>query len=190
MRLISLMSIVGLCLMLSATGIPYAADTTVKVDQAIPNFTIKDINGQTRSLTDYTKQGVTVLVFMSAHCPTSNSYNGRYVQLYNEYTKKGVQFVGINAEAPESVAAVVAHAKQHGFQFPILKDERNVIADRLNAQLTPTAYVIDTKGVLRYVGRIDDSPKTAQPNVADLKMALNALLAGQPVAKKETKAFG
>ena len=65
------------------------------------------------------------------------------------------------------------------------------VADLYGAGHTPEIFVVDKGGVLRYHGRIDenyeDASKVTSP---DLKNALDSLLAGKPVQKAETKAFG
>jgi peroxiredoxin len=107
------------------------------------------------------------------------------------YAKKGVLFVGINSNKTESVEEAVAHAKQHGHTFPILKDPGNKVADLYDAKRTPEIFVVGKDGKLLYHGRIDDNSDDASKVTSpDLKNALDALLAGQPVAKAETKAFG
>jgi len=72
-----------------------------------------------------------------------------------------------------------------------MKDPDNKVADLYEARHTTEVFVIDPEGKLRYHGRIDenyeDPSKVTSP---DLKNALESLLAGQPIAKAETKAFG
>jgi len=72
-----------------------------------------------------------------------------------------------------------------------MKDPGNKVADMYDAKHTPEIFVIDAQGKLVYHGRIDenyeDASKVTSP---DLRNALDALLAGQPIAKAETKAFG
>jgi hypothetical protein len=65
-----------------------------------------------------------------------------------------------------------------------------VVADAYGAEVTPEIFVLDDKLTLRYHGRIDDSQKPAGVSANDLRDALNAMLAGKEIAKKETKAFG
>ena len=48
------------------------------------------------------------------------------------------------------------HAEKHGFTFPVLKDDRNKIADAYGATKTPEVFVLDPKGSLLYHGRIDE----------------------------------
>jgi len=86
---------------------------------------------------------------------------------------------------------VKEHARKHGLDFPVMKDPGNRVADAYDARRTPEVFVIDGSGILRYHGRIDENYEDpAKVSSPDLKNALNSLLAGQPVAKAETKAFG
>ena len=77
------------------------------------------------------------------------------------------------------------------FAFPVYKDPNNSLADRFNAQVTPETFVIDRTGVLRYHGSIDDSPANeARVTARPLRDALDSVLAGKDVARKEVKAMG
>jgi peroxiredoxin len=157
-----------------------------------PDFQLQTINGKDFSLAAAEKANkAVVLIFIATKCPYSNAYNDRMRDMAAAYAKQGVLFVGINSNKTEPAAEVVAHAKEHGHTFPIVKDPGNKVADLYDAKHTPEVFVVDAAGKLRYHGRIDEnyeeSAKVASP---DLKNALNELLAGQPIAKAETKAFG
>ena len=95
----------------------------------IENFTLADYNGVRHSLIDYKSSKAIVLMFIATQCPVSNAYNERMVQLYKDYTSKGVAFIGINSNKQEGIEDNKEHAQEHGFLFPILKDSNNTIAD-------------------------------------------------------------
>ena len=128
-------------------------------------------------------------MFISTQCPYSNAYNDQMKNLANAYASKGVLFAGINSNKTEDVAAAIAHAKAHGHTFPIMKDPNNKVADLYDARHTPEVYVIDPQGKLRYHGRITENHED-QAVSPDLKNALDSFLAGKPIARTETKAFG
>ena len=132
----------------------------------------------------------TAVVFVSTQCPVSNAYNDRMSELYRDYSSKGVQFVFVNANQNESAAEIEAHTKSSGFAFKVHRDDGSALADRLNAQYTPEVFVFDSKGVLAYHGRIDDSRELARVTKKDTRAALDAMIAGQSVAVADTKAFG
>jgi hypothetical protein len=72
----------------------------------------------------------------------------------------------------------------------VYKDANNVLANRFGAEVTPETYVIDSSGIIRYHGSIDDSQNEARIRTRGLRNALDALLAGKPVEVTQTKAFG
>jgi peroxiredoxin len=162
------------------------------IGTAAPAFEAKTLDGKPFSLADAEKtNSYVVLMFIATQCPYSNAYNDRMRDMAAAYAKKGILFVGINSNKTESIDEAAAHAKKHGFAFPVLKDPSNKVADLYDAKHTPEVYVIGKDGKLLYHGRIDDnSDDAAKVTSPDLKNALDALLAGQPVAKAETKAFG
>jgi peroxiredoxin len=157
-----------------------------------PQFQLQTIAGKAFSLSEAEKtHKAVVIIFIATKCPYSNAYNDRMRDMAAAYAKQSVLFVGINSNKTEPASEVIAHGKEHGFTFPIAKDPDNKVADLYDAKHTPEVYVVGPDGKLLYHGRIDenyeDASKVTSP---DLKNALDAVLAGQPVAKAETKAFG
>ena len=176
--------------LLAMTSMAHAAP---EIGKAAPDFSLPAASdGKTVELKSLLKTNKAVAVlFIAVKCPYSNGYNDRMAQLARDYAKRGVAVVGINSNKTEPAADVAAHAKQHGFDFAVVKDEGSKVADLYAAQHTPEAYVVDAKGKLVYHGRIDenyeDASKVKSP---DLRTALDAVLAGTPIQAAETKAFG
>jgi peroxiredoxin len=175
-----------LAVILFVSGTAFHAEAKKKVE----NFSLEDYNGKKHSLTDYSSSKVIVLMFISTQCPVSNGYNERMVQLSKDYASLGVTFIGINANKQETVEDIKKHATDHGFPFPVLKDWKNVIADKLEASVTPEVFVLNKNFEILYHGRIDDSRRESEIKSRDLRAALDAVLAGKKVANEETKAFG
>jgi hypothetical protein len=98
--------------------------------------------------------------------------------------------VVLNANRGESLSDIAEHARAHNFGFAIYKDVNNVVADRFGAQVTPETYVIDSGGVIRYHGSIDDSQDPAKVTTNRLRAAFDAVRVGSPAPQPETKAFG
>jgi peroxiredoxin len=160
------------------------------IGTVLDDFKLPDLDGTERSLNSIKGKSGAVLIFISVQCPVSNAYNERMEKLAVDYKAKGVNVVGINANATEPADAVKAHAADKHFTFTILKDPGNKIADRLGATKTPEAYVIDASGKLVYHGRIDSSQNAANITANDLRDALDEMLAGKPVTKTGGAAFG
>jgi len=155
----------------------------------VGDFSLADLHGGRVSISP-AKGDVTVVTFISAVCPVSNSYNIRLIDLYREYSAKGVHFVFVNANQNEKTADVEEHARRAHFPFPVYADVGNVVADRFGAQSTPETFVIGGDGAIRYHGRIDDSQNPARVQRHSLRLAIDAVLVGREVAAPETKAFG
>ena len=156
----------------------------------IQNFTLPDYNGKMHSLTDYKDSKAIVIIFVATECPVSNAYNSRMENLYKEYNSKGVAFLGINSNKAESAERIKEHAEENGLTFTILKDKNNVVADELDASVTPEVYVVNNNFEVLYHGRIDNSKNESDVETQDLKTALDEILSGKEVTNSATKAFG
>jgi peroxiredoxin len=156
----------------------------------VEDFTLTDYNGKEHSLSDYKDSKAIVILFVATECPVSNAYNSRMENIFKVYSEKGIAFIGINSNKAESVERMKEHAEENGLTFPILKDDKNIIADKFDASVTPEAYVLNSNFDVLYHGRIDNSRNESEVVSKDLENALNEILAGKEVSKKETKAFG
>lgn len=147
---------------------------------------VRDLTGKQLSI--QTGQDVTVVTFISTQCPISNDYNDRMSAIYKDYSARGVKLFFVNANLTEPASEVAEHAKSVGFTFPVYKDEN--VAEKLGAQNTPETFVFDKIGKLLYHGYIDDARNVARIQNHGLRDAIDAALAGKPVASPLTKAFG
>jgi peroxiredoxin len=163
---------------------------SVQKPAAIENFTLLDFKGNEHSLSDYKDSLAAVILFVATECPVSNAYNERMQNIFEEYAPKGFAFLGINSNKAEFVDRMKEHAEDNGLTFPILKDEKNIIADMFDASVTPEAYVLNSDFEILYHGRIDNSRNESEVVSKDLETALDEIYSGQEVSKKETKAFG
>ncbi len=159
-----------------------------KLGSKVDEFTVRDASGASVPFSSL-RGPVTVVTFVSVQCPVSNAYNDRMNALYKDYSARGVKFVFVNANNTESPADMAGHAREH-FAFAVYKDQNNVVADRFGASVTPEAYIIDSSGMVRYHGSIDDSQEIRRVQETRLKNALDAVLAGKTPERAETKAFG
>ncbi len=119
----------------------------------------------------------------------AGNYNGRLNDLVANYGAKGVRVIAFNANTAESAEEITKNAAAKDLKFPIYRDT-GAAAARLGAKVTPTAYVIDASGLLRYRGRIDDHRFAASVQTRDMQNALDAILDNKPVEVKETEARG
>jgi peroxiredoxin len=162
----------------------------ISIGDKASNLAFVTLTGQGTQLYNLAGQKGTLLIFISVQCPVSNAYNERMADLARDYTTRGFNVIGVNANRTEPAEAVARHAQEHGLSFTIVKDPDNRVADYLGASFTPETYLFDANLVLRYHGRIDDSKQLSAVSSRDLRAALDAVAAGKLAPVAETKAFG
>ena len=160
------------------------------VDTRLPNVTFTSLKEKTFHLNTLIKQGSVVFVFLSAECPVAQRYAMRLKRINSEFYKKQVSIVGVYSNENDSVDDVKAYITRAEFTFPIVKDTDGSLARHLGATMTPQAHLVDTSGVLRYRGPIDDNRYETRVKHNYLKDALVAVLNRKLVIVKETPAFG
>ena len=146
-----------------------------------------------------------MVMFICNHCPTSQLYEDRYQKLASDYGGKGVAFVAIEPNDPkavllselgytdvsDSLEEMKIRAGNRRFHFPYLYDgETQAVAQAYGPKATPHVFLFDKERKLRYEGRVDDSQRESLVKTQDARAAIDALLAGKPVAAPSTPAFG
>ncbi len=163
-------------------------DKSIEIDKPVPfDFTLKTADGRQSYTLSKLKGSILVIEFIATRCPYSLREDPVIRQICQDYSKKGVRFLGINSNRQEPAEEVARHQREAKLGFPVLKDWNNVVADKFKATHTPHIFVIDAKGVLRYEGAIEPQRGEKTPF---LRNALNDLLAGREVKIKETPAWG
>ena len=156
----------------------------------LDDFNLPDLGGAQRSLDKLKGENGTVLVWVSAQCPTVKGYNERIKQTAEELKAKGINLIGINSNSTESLDWVKSHASEVGYKFPILIDKGNVLADKLGATVTPEFYYFDKDNTLIYHGALDNSSSGGNVTVNYLRDAFNSALNKQPIKESRTYAIG
>lgn len=167
-------------------------------DQAM-NFKLKNIDGKMVSLSDYSNEKGVIVIFTCNHCPYSVAYEDRIIELDKKFKSKGYPVVAINPNDPteypeDSYENMKVRAKEKGFTFPYLFDEKQEVFPVYGAMKTPHVYLLkNNKGTFKvaYIGAIDNSAKdAASVTETYLANAVNALLADKTPNPSETKAVG
>ena len=160
------------------------------------DFSLPDTTGRTVKRGDF--QGKPLLVmFICNHCPFVKHIRTHLAATAKEYQKKGVGIVGISSndvtshpdDGPEEMASEV---KLASYTFPYLYDETQEVARAYHAACTPDFFLFDGGHKLVYRGRYDESrPESGIPVTgADLKRAMDAVLAGKPVSAEQKGSIG
>jgi peroxiredoxin len=170
--------------------LPGANSGDFAVGSTLEDFSLPDTNGKTQSFDQLKGKNGAVVVFLSAQCPVVKGYNQRINQIAADYQAKGINFIGINSNATESLDWVKSDAAEVGYKFPLLIDKGNVLADKLAASVTPEVYYFDAKNVLLYHGAIDNDRSGKNPTENYLRTAFDSSLSGKKIEKTKANAFG
>ncbi len=157
----------------------------LKIGDACPAWTdLPGTDGQKHSLVDLKDVPVVVVVFTCNTCPTATDYEARILDAikYNDATNAGkVKLVAINVNkvAGDSLADMIARAKDKGLTYPYLYDETQQIAKQYGAITTPQFFVLNKDRKLVYTGALDDATDPKVVKVNYLQPAIDAALAGK-----------
>ena len=174
-------------------GLPSSPD--VDAPAAVPQFTLRGVDGKGHSLASLAGSSATVVVFVGNGCPTVRAYEERLMALQETWRPRGVRVVAINANnsflsPPDTFEEMVKRAADRKFNFPYLKDDDRAVAKAFAAICTPHAFVLDRDLKVVYAGRIDDSRVGDKITSRDLENAVADVVAGREVAVTRTDPFG
>jgi peroxiredoxin len=171
-----------------------------EVGDVAADFSLKNIDGKTVSMSDYADAKGFVVIFTCNHCPFAKAYEDRINNINQRYEKLGYPVIAINPNDPDVVPEdsydnMKVRAKNKGFTFPYLVDETQDVFKMYGATRTPHVFVLqknnEGKLLVKYIGTIDDNyqdPKAVQQNY--LSNAIDNLVAGKDPDPNFTKAIG
>jgi thiol-disulfide isomerase/thioredoxin len=150
-----------------------------------------------RPLEEARRQGkaATLLIFVTTDCPISNRAAPEVNRIAREYGQRNIACYVVQTDRALTLGEAKSHAKQYGFTCPVLLDKKHDLVRLAGASVTPEAAIISPSGQVLYRGRIDDTYASLgrprlKPTRRDLRLALDAVCAGKPVAVARTTALG
>ncbi|MBB4118976.1 peroxiredoxin [Mesonia hippocampi] len=170
-----------------------------KIGEQVTDFNLLNVDGNYVSLADYPAAKGFIIVFTTNHCPYAKAYEARIANLDKKYKLQGYPVIAINANSPDIIAEnnftnMKVRAQQKAFTYPYLFDKNQEVCKAFGASKTPHTYLLckeNKKLVVKYIGAIDDNYKDAkQVQQKFLEEAIQALLHGEEIAIKTTKAIG
>ena len=155
----------------------------------------RDIVGHDQRPLEKSSARADVIIFILHDCPIANAFAPEINRLVAEFQARDIRFFLVHTDPDLSVTAAQQHAKDFGYRCPVLLDPEHRLVARLKATVTPEAFVVTPAGTTAYRGRLDDrfvelGKRRPEPTRRDLRLALESILAGQPVAEPVTKAVG
>jgi peroxiredoxin len=161
----------------------------IAIGEQAPEFDLPDTGGDSQPL-----QTPAVVIFTCNHCPYALAWHDRLMQAARDYPD--VHFYAINPNDAEryprdSFDAMKERVRaDDGWPMPYLRDESQEVARAYGAKTTPDVFVVDSGGLLRYRGAPDPDYDDPTLSATWLREALDAMLAGEEIARQETEPVG
>jgi peroxiredoxin len=163
-----------------------------------PDFSLLEpLTGETVSLSDFAGKDALLVMFICNHCPYVQHLRHGLAELSHDYEDGQLGMVGISANdvtthPSDGPAEIAAEAQEVGYRFPYLYDESQEVAKAYGAVCTPDFFLYDKERKLVYRGRFDETRPNmpGQVNGADLRAAIEAVLAGEPVSGEQLPSMG
>jgi len=172
--------------------------TPPAVGDTAPAFTLKCLAGQDHSLADF-KGKIVVLEWTNPGCPVVQRHykDGLMPAAQKTAKEKGVVWLAVNSTNPEhSNYREPGELKKTYDEWQAaytgqLMDADGKTGTAYGAKTTPHIFVIDAQGKIAYNGAVDDDTSGRKPERINYALAaVDALLAGKPVAVTTTQPYG
>lgn len=169
------------------------------IGDLVEDFTLKNVDGKMVSLHDYKNSRGVIVIFTCNHCPYAKAYESRIMNLDKNYSSKGYPVLAINPNDPKIVAddsyeRMQEVAKEKGYTFPYLMDDKQEIFPKFGATKTPHVYLLQNTPegfMVKYIGAIDDNYEDeAMVKNRFVENAIQAIETKQNPDPTVTKAIG
>ncbi|NMG59332.1 peroxiredoxin [Geitlerinema sp. P-1104] len=129
--------------------------TSINVGDRAPNFTLKNQNGESVSLSDFKGEKAVVLYFYPKDdTPGCTTESCAFRDSYTTFSDVGAEVIGISGD---SVSSHKQFAQKHNLPFTLLSDQGNQVRKLYGVPATlfvlpgRVTYVIDKEGIVRHI---------------------------------------
>lgn len=191
--------ILGLSAVLILTALAQAQNNSaLEIGDKAPqtNLEVEDTSGRTLTLEEVAGDNGLLVMFSCNTCPWVAKWEDRYNGLSDLAEANNIGMVALNPNERirnrgESMDDMKKRAQKQNYNFPYALDKDHVIADAFGATRTPEVFLFDADMTLVYHGAIDDNADDANAVEATYAVdAINQLISGSEISKKETKSLG
>jgi thiol-disulfide isomerase/thioredoxin len=126
-----------------------------QISYSAPQLMLIDLDGSTRSLTDYHGQ-VTLVNLWATWCPPCKEEMPTLQAYYNKHRDEGFVVIAVNDGDP--ISDVLQFVKDYKLTFPVWLDPTYIATEQAFKTLNlPSSFVIDRSGIVRlqWVGEIN-----------------------------------
>ena len=168
----------------------HASSARAKINSPMPRFSVPTTGGQ--DLTNASFRGkMGLFVLADTQCPCVVAVEERIKNLSRQYGPNRLRVAYVFSTPGQKPIDIARFMQNHVIGYPAIVDRDQRLLKMLDGRASSEVYLFDSKGILRYHGRVDNEtfdPKNAtQHNLAD---AVAAVAQNKPVARAEVPAMG
>ena len=132
-----------------------------------PDFEIPGIDQEVYHLGSYRRKFEAIAVIFISDLPEVAQYIERLKKIQDEFGSQKFTIIGIDSNyrsepIAQSMEAMQKYAAEQQLNFPFLRDSTQDVAKSFQVKVLPTVYLLDSDGVIRYQGRIDDGGEVGE----------------------------
>lgn len=176
---------------------PRTESNSIGLGTPLPEFALAGPNGLDVGPHSVETKPALLVAFISNRCPFVVLIREELARIGRAYADRGLAVIAINANdagahPEESADRVADEAVEQGYPFPYVKDGDQTVARAFGAACTPDLFLYGPDRRLAYHGQFDEArPGNGKPVTgADLRAAIEAVLAGRPVAAAQVPSIG
>jgi peroxiredoxin len=134
-------------------GAPPAESATGRahplVGAAVPNFAAASVNGKGRAAVQPNEGKVLIVDFWATWCEPCKKSFPKLEELYVKYRASGMEIVAVSEDDEND--GLTSFGISYGARFPLVWDSGKAIASKWQPKSMPSTFVIDRRGVVRFV---------------------------------------
>jgi hypothetical protein len=161
----------------------------------VDNFVLLDHRGEAQELYYDKDARAIVLIVQGNGCQIIRSLTPDFKSLQEDYARKGVRMMMINANLQDDRASIAKEAQEWDLDMPILQDTAQIIGRSLELTRTGEVLIIDPRSrELVYRGalndRVDYERQKKNASATYVRDVLDNIIKGRPVAYSEVNGPG
>jgi peroxiredoxin len=123
-----------------------------KALQTLPEMNLKDVNGKTKNMADYSRSGkITIISFWATWCSPCKKELNNINEVYDEWKSKyNLELIAVCTDNARNVPKVKPYVDGQGWEYEIIMDINQDFQRAMNVAQIPHTFLLDTKGNIVY----------------------------------------
>jgi hypothetical protein len=161
----------------------------------LKSLELPGLSGETIRPADAGDGPFAAIVFVTTDCPIANAFQPELRRLEARARELGGQFTLVHVVPDLTEEAARNHGREFAISAPVVIDREHTLVKATGAEMTPEAVLVNQAGEIVYRGRISNlfvtfGKRRSEATEHDLRDAMEAVSAGQPVKQARTEALG